>query len=93
MVLKCYKMMIFCFYFFGLVFRFELRFCGLRCGVEVCDMALRFAFTVLRLRCCSLRVAVELRFRFAVCGCGCGCGWNSTQHSGVWSIQTTHFLV
>ena len=52
-------MMIFCLYFFDLVFLFELRCCGLRYGMAVCD-------AVLRLRCCGLRVAVKLRLRFAV---------------------------
>ena len=51
-------MMIFCLYFFDLVFLFELRCCGLRCGVAVCDAVLR---------CCGCGVAVAV-LRFKSCG-------------------------
>ena len=74
MVLKCYKMMIFCFYFFDLVFRFEMRCCGLRCGVAVCDAVLRccgcgVAVAVLRFKGCGL-VAVAVCGLIAVAVCG-----------------------
>ena len=58
-------MLIFCFYFFDLVFLFDLRCCGLSCGVAVCDAVLRccgcgVAVAVLRFNCCGLRFAVAV---------------------------------
>ena len=50
--------MIFCFYFYDLVFLFDLRRCGLRCGFAVCDAVLR---------CCGCSVAVAV-LRFKSCG-------------------------
>ena len=73
--------MVFCFYFYDLVFLFDLRRCGLRCGFAVCDAVLRccgcgVAVAVLRFKSCGL-VAV------AVCGCGFVCCGYSTPDYGV----------